>query len=360
MRLYKKDSKDKIRVLDITANNGVLSQSSGIIDGKMVIHTKQCYPKNVGKTNETTSIEQAVLERDALISKKLKEGYFKTEEEANNEVVIMPMLAKSYFDEEHKIKDVDSLCVQAKLDGIRAITFYNASSKEIKMMSRSNRELETVQHLKDSLLTHLTKFSPDTDIILDGELYIHGNTFQENVTLVKNTPTKEDEKIFYHIYDIVSDTDFLNRNITLKELFSENVKYINLVETYVTTKNSLELYFTHAIDAGYEGIMVRIPNSKYTTNKRSSDLLKYKKFKDIALPIVDITPNDANPNHGTVWVEYNGQRTKTGAKLSHKEREDLLINKDSLIGKTAEIRYFEETDDGLLRFPVYLGERIDK
>lgn len=185
MRLYKKDSKDKIRVLDITANNGVLSQSSGIIDGKMVIHTKQCYPKNVGKTNETTSIEQAVLERDALISKKLKEGYFKTEEEANNEVVIMPMLAKSYFDEEHKIKDVDSLCVQAKLDGIRAITFYNASSKEIKMMSRSNRELETVQHLKDSLLTHLTKFSPDTDIILDGELYIHGNTFQENVTLVK-------------------------------------------------------------------------------------------------------------------------------------------------------------------------------
>ena len=98
----------------------------------------------------------------------------------------------------------------------------------------------------------------------------------------------------------------------------------------------------------------------YKVNGRSSNLLKYKKFFDVSLPIIDITPNDATPEHGTVWVEYKGQKTKCGMKLSHADREEILRNKENYIGKIAEIRYFEETDDGLIRFPVYHGIRLDK
>ena len=46
--------------------------------------------------------------------------------------------------------------------------------------------------------------------------------------------------------------------------------------------------------------------------------------------------------------------------MSHEERRELLVNKEDYIGKTAEIRYFEETDGGLPRFPVYVGIRLDK
>ena len=46
-------------------------------------------------------------------------------------------------------------------------------------------------------------------------------------------------------------------------------------------------------------------------------------------------------------------------KFSYKEREEILKNKKDYIGRTAEIRFFEYTDDGLPRFPVCYGFRND-
>ena len=86
--LYKKDSKGKIRTISIWSDNGYLNQSSGLLDGKKVLHTKLCAFKNIGKSNETTPIEQANLEALAIIKNKLTEGYFETIEEAKNEVII--------------------------------------------------------------------------------------------------------------------------------------------------------------------------------------------------------------------------------------------------------------------------------
>ena len=65
--LYKKDSKGKLRILSIETNHGDLMQTSGLIDGGKVEHSKTCKPKNVGRANETTSQEQAVIEAEALI-----------------------------------------------------------------------------------------------------------------------------------------------------------------------------------------------------------------------------------------------------------------------------------------------------
>ena len=82
MKIYKLDSKGKVRVLEVTTNKGNLIQTSGLLDGKKVQHIKLCKPKNIGKVNETTEITQSELESTALIVKKLREGYFKTIEEA--------------------------------------------------------------------------------------------------------------------------------------------------------------------------------------------------------------------------------------------------------------------------------------
>ena len=47
-------------------------------------------------------------------------------------------------------------------------------------------------------------------------------------------------------------------------------------------------------------------------------------------------------------------------KVYEYNREEILANKKDYIGKKAEIRFFEYTDDGLPRFPVCVGIRIDK
>ena len=73
-----------------------------------------------------------------------------------------------------------------------------------------------------------------------------------------------------------------------------------------------------------------------------------------------ITPNEANPLHGTPHFELRGKSFKSGVKMSYEDREDLLQNKNKYIGKTAEIRFFEYSENGIPRFPVMVGIRLDK
>ena len=46
--------------------------------------------------------------------------------------------------------------------------------------------------------------------------------------------------------------------------------------------------------------------------------------------------------------------------MSHKDREELLANANKYIGQTAEVRFFEWTDDGFPRFPICVWFRLDK
>ena len=56
----------------------------------------------------------------------------------------------------------------------------------------------------------------------------------------------------------------------------------------------------------------------------------------------------------------DGQTFDATPKMSHAEREQLLIDKDIFIGKMAEIRFFEFTDKGIPRHGRFIGERLDK
>ena len=135
---------------------------------------------------------------------------------------------------------------------------------------------------------------------------------------------------------------------------------IEIVQTHkIISEGQLKVFHNQFIEMGYEGSIIRT-NGLYKLNGRSSNLLKYKDFSDIALPIIDVTPNESNPLHGTPHFELNGKTFKAGCKLSHEDRIDLLANKANYIGKTGELRYFELTDDGIPRFPVFLGIRLDK
>jgi len=137
----------------------------------------------------------------------------------------------------------------------------------------------------------------------------------------------------------------------------ENIK---LLQTHkITSEEQLKVFHSQFIETGYEGSIIRT-NGLYKMNGRSSNLLKYKDFSDIDLPIIDITPNEVNFKHGTPHFKLNGKIFKAGVKMSHDDREELLSNKDKYIGKIANIRYFELTDEGIPRFPVMIGIHEDR
>ena len=349
--LYKKDSKGKIREWTICTIDDELIQKSGIVDGKLVEHNKLCKSKNVGKSNSTTGSEQAISEMESLIKSKLSEGYFNTKDEAENEQVILPVLAKDYKKESKKV-DWDNCFVQRKYDGMRCLA-HCKSDGSVTLISRDGKVIENMQHI----INDLSKIKDD--IIIDGELWCEG-TFQNNMKLIKKYRKGETEKIKYNIYDVVSYYSFNSRFALLKSTINEtnNLKFVETIR--INNEQDILQYHKQFISEGFEGTMVRTGVNGYQINKRSSDLLKYKDFQDIDAEIIDITSNDSNPLHGTPLLKYNSSTFKAGVKMSHEYRIDLLANKHLYIGKLANIRFFEWTDDGNPRFPVMIGIHLDR
>ena len=357
--LYKKDSKGKIRKLVLSVEGDVLVQESGIIDGKTVRHEKECKPKNVGKSNATTAEEQAESELQAKYDIKLSEGYFDSQRAAETQQVLMPMLAKVYEDHSAKI-DWENAFIQPKLDGMRCLAVIK--DHKVTLLSRKNKEIITMAHIAEEL-----KALPD--MILDGELYAHGKTFQENMKLIKKYRKGESEDVKFHTYDMVLEDRFLLRYNTLELLHKASAfSDIELVPTVeVTEEQVVKDHHKLFLAAGYEGTMIRHGDSSYKVNGRSDALLKYKDFQDITATIIDVVEADQIKGHGVPVLKYTNKKLsgtneftfRAGTKMSHEDRIDLLSNKDKYIGQTAEIRFFEYTDEGLPRFPLMVGIRLD-
>ncbi len=347
--LYKKDSKGKIRVWKVYTQGSKLVQEAGLLDGKLVVNSKVCTPKNVGKSNATTPEQQALLELQSEWLQKQDEGYFQSKKEAETEEVILPMLAKSYGDEKKKV-DWKTAFGQPKLDGMRSL--WHISRKGIIAVSRDGKEISGLDHIREDL------GSIHDNVILDGELYAHGLNFQENMRLIKKYRPGETEQVKFHVYDSVSDQPFYTRFGVAGKLI-KGLSTCELVNTQHLNEKALKDFHAKNLAEGFEGTMIRWGLEGYKKNGRSSNLLKYKDFLDIAAKIVDVVPADQRPSWGVPVLEYKGKTFQAGMKFSHVEREEWLTNKKDYIGKTAEIRFFEYSEDGIPRFPVCVGIRLD-
>lgn len=358
-RIYKKDSSGKIRYLEISNDGHFVVQESGVVGtNSPVINRSACEAKNVGKSNATTPESQAYIEAQAKLTEKMRLGYFNSIEEAQEKGgkdFLLPMLAKDFKKE---VKKVSFPCyVQPKLDGIRSL-----GSEDDGFMSRTGKAIDTLGHIN---------LSDIGEVILDGELYAHGISFQENMKLIKKYRPHLTEQVKYHVYDIVMDAPFEYRHRSLCYLLAKiNNPNIEVVTTVlVNNMDEINHYHQYFISLGYEGTMVRHSEEGYAVNKRSSQLLKYKDFLDEVYVVVDVVPSESRPEQGVVvcskkmeqagdnvWV----QNFNCGMKFSHADREEILANKQNYIGKMAEVRFFEMTDGGIPRFPVCVGFRLDK
>jgi ATP-dependent DNA ligase len=349
--IYKKDTKGKVRILTVSTNESTLIQESGLVDGALVKHESVCKGKNIGRSNESTPEQQAQLEAASKIETKMSSGYFYTKEEAETTEVILPMLAKDYNKEKKKI--TFPCYVQPKLDGMRALGKNGGP-----IMSRKGKLIDTMSHIQKSLDSLLI-----IDM-LDGELYAHGKTFQENMRIIKKYRKGETENVKYHVYDMVyPNTNFSDRYALLKSIIEDELSLnIELVPTYkVNNEEDIKIYHSQFLAEGYEGTMIRWGEDGYKVNGRSSNLLKYKDFIDEVYEVVDIVPSTKNPEQGVVHCKLPDGRTfGCGMRFSHKEREEILINKEDYIGEMSETRFFEFSDDGIPRFPVCVGFRLDK
>lgn len=347
--LYKLDSKQKLRFLTISTEENKIIQVSGLVDSpNPVTNISECRGKNIGKVNETSPEQQAVAEAQAKITKKLDEGYYESIEEAEQGDLVLPMLAKDFNKEESKV--VYPALAQPKLDGMRCLKTQDV------LRSRKNKVIDTMGHIASELNEWSDTF--------DGELYAHGDNFQRNMELIKKYRPGESETVKYHVYDIIlPNLGFMDRYLILKGLIDTcQPQHIELVPTIVIN-NKEELLNAHKdfLEQGYEGTMIRWGNEGYQVNKRSSSLLKFKDFEDISCTIVDVEASEKRPDQGIfICALEDGRTFGCGMRFSHEQRAEFLANKQDYIGQTAEVRFFEYSTDGIPRFPVCVGLRLDK
>lgn len=346
-----------IDVKDLKTKGAEIIVTHGYIDGKMVQNSQVITEgKNIGRSNETTPLEQATKEAKAKYQKKLDEEYSESSTHSSHASSIqppLPMLAQSFEKRGH---DIEFPCFcQPKLDGVRGIWFNNT------LYSRNAKEFPHLNHIKKSI-----RILNPHNLILDGELYSHTLTFQEVVGLVKKqtlseTDIKKMQQIEFIVYDYISDDDFKDRLKTLQKLFkSTDVPNVSLLETDVCEREEDVYEFLKKYeDAGYEGLILRNKKGPYVTNYRSENLQKLKSFQDAEFEIIGYTEGVGLEEGLIIFIcqTKTGHEFRVRPAMTHEERAKMFKKGKSFIGKLLTVKFQTLTNDGIPRFPIGLSVR---
>jgi len=388
--LYGKTAKDQSkvwisRILTNVHNHGIYEIEHGTEGGKLQLTRRVITEgKNIGKKNETSPLNQCTSELRKKWSDKLnKEGYWirdATDTIENAQLPtqtpsatskILPMLAQSYTPGKTKKNDIVFPCyIQPKLDGLRCLIYIGDDRKTIVTQSRTGGTFEHMSHIK----TYIEPFlRSHPNIVLDGELYTIEIPFENLAGLIKKkkvdvSDLKLLEKIQYHIYDFI---DRENPNLTFQERdekidsFEEEIcgekpsieegKFVRFVPTYIAKKSG-EFFekFQEFISAGYEGAMLRNSSGIYRQNYRSTDLQKYKEFKEDEFSIVDFKQGDGRDEGTVIWIceTPDGRQFSVRPKGSVDYRRELYNNASQYIGEKLTVIFQELSEMGVPRFPV--------
>ena len=382
--LYKLDSKGKTREWNIVVENDSFWTESGIVGMKMnVSKPTNCKGKNIGRSNETSSVEQALAEAEAKWESKRKSGYTQDKDSVKDKKFYEPMLAHTY--EKNKTELKFPVFTQPKLDGIRCII--SKENGKLIAKTRNGRQIDSIPHI---LRDVQTLFGQDDNLILDGELYNHDlkENFNKITSLVRkqkpqrtssDTEASFDKKeadfeehlnessklIQYWIYDspriagFAEDMDFSVRQETLSTLLSFSSSVVLVPTTEVHALHSLDNIYERYLADGYEGKMIRL--DKPYENKRSKSLLKRKEFQDAEYKVLDIDEGNGNrkgtAKHLVCICSKTNKVFHSNIKGDFEYLKEILENKDNYIGKYATIKYFQLTPDGIPRFPYALSFR---
>lgn len=288
--VYLRDSSDEY--IDNLQNQlkAYIYSEYGTINGKTVVSADtEITGKNVGRSNQTSNLRQAIQTCQSMINKKVQAGYGYSLSNQNDN--IYPMALDLYSKQGNKL--IYPLYIQPKLDGIRCLV------KRDGIVSRRLHDIYGFESVRAECkkIFDLSKEIIDMDInFLDGEFYFHGKPLQEISGIVRKQTDDEDEKecLEYHIFDVCvkGDMKFKDRYEKLKKLFelAQPLTKLKLVNTHtVREERDGDKLFEEYINNGYEGVVYKSNHPyEFSTEreKRSRFYLKRKKQMDAEFTII--------------------------------------------------------------------------
>ncbi|HSK03123.1 MAG TPA: DNA ligase [Kofleriaceae bacterium] len=209
-------------------------------------------------------------------------------------------------------------------------------------------------------------FAPDWFIedlpadTLDGELWVGRKMFQRTTSIVRSGAAGQDWKaVSYVVFDAPNARGGFEARIAhvekvLKKAAAPHARALEHARCEGVDHLREELRRVESL--GGEGLMLRKPGSSYEIG-RSTSLLKVKTFHDAEARVIGHAPGAGKHKGklGALVCELPGGATfNVGTGFSDQEREA-----PPAIGAVITFRYQELSDDGVPRFPTYVGERLD-
>ena len=289
------------------------------------------------------------------------------------------MLAHDGANHEKKVKGVKLL--EPKLDGVRCITVVDYEARTVVQYTRNGKVLENFSHIADSLLANIDDLG--RSYVLDGEVV--SSSFQ---TLMKQVHRKDDVQASdarLMLFDMIPLVEFKEGKSTLGQRrrsnllrsFKPTFDKCGNIDVIPQTEVDLDgmvgevqfrAYNKEAIEAGFEGIMIKDPNAMYEC-KRSASWLKQKPFIEVSLTVTAVEEGTGK-NLGRLGAlicegEDDGKviHVNVGSGFTDEQRTEYWTDKDTMLGQIVEVRADAATrnqdseDIYSLRFPRFLRFR---
>jgi DNA ligase-1 len=281
----------------------------------------------------------------------------------------------------HEKKIVGKKLLEPKLDGVRVVTIINAEAKTAVMYSRNGKVLENFGHITKSIEDNIELF--ERSWVLDGEMV--SSSFQALMKQVHRKENAQTEDARLMLFDILPLSEFQKGKSVLGQRRRSNLlrglkaqfDKIGSIDTIPQIEVDLgsyvgELEFKQynkdAIEAGYEGIMIKDIDAPYEC-KRSASWLKMKPFIEVSLTVVAVEEGTGK-NEGRLGAiicegEDDGKqiRVNVGSGFTDDDRNEFWADKDAVVGQIVEVRAdaatLSQDSENLysLRFPRFLRFR---
>jgi DNA ligase-1 len=271
-------------------------------------------------------------------------------------MTLKPMLAHKF--DNSRVDWSLPVYIQPKLDGVRCLFTKDGA------FSRTGKQFKNLAHIELVLIPFFKQYP---DVVLDGELYNHElkHDFEKIISLVrKQKPTADDrleakQLVQFHVYDYFNGVIYNSYKTRMHQLvnsaiYDVQIKYVPayLVDSYNYAR---DLHATF-LSEGYEGSIIRLDG--LYKHGRSYDLMKFKDFSDTEATIIGYETGKGKRT-GTLgkFIMLDDEGVEFGCPpgkgYNYKDLAEMLNNITDYIGKRATFTYFQRTQAGSYRHPLF-------
>lgn len=385
--LVTKDNKGKIRVVEISyewddAKHGfVIRRNTYQYGGKVTVQPEIWIFK--GKVKRTIA-EQTKLEYNSHLKKYTDKGY----KLLPASICIEDKVAVEAFVDEHlgngvtdsngfkkhmKAKQHDKVATAVfdklpywlgsrKIDGVRCSFYWKDG--QVVSASRGGGEYDiSTTHLRTHpKMIELFKINPE--LVLDGELYIHGRSLQYiSGTARREVSDSRSQELEYYIYDIMDDkmtaqerweytTEVICYNLGITDFdpsteWEDGQLQVRVVpQEEVTGWINIQKLHDKYVSEGFEGIVIRDPDKPYAYGGRTNSMIKIKMYQDDEFEIVGYEEGLRPEDMVFVCKTKEGKEFEAKPMGPRELKYEYLDRMDELIGKMATVKFFYYSDEG--------------